>query len=144
MLVLLVPPMPGDSETFSITTWNIRSCQGMGLAAAAKGLHQMGHQSQPDYCMARELDIGHFCNMAYWQPRIHNLDHWAVVAFIWKGRLASLSMTTRGAKLSTCISLLWRIRMHRHVYLGNHRLLTRWMCQCNLNTVTGSWRKVGG
>jgi hypothetical protein len=38
----LEPPLPGGSGTFSITTWNIRSSQGAGLAAAAKGLCQMG------------------------------------------------------------------------------------------------------
>jgi exonuclease III len=37
-----VPPQPGGSGTFSIATWNIRSGRGTGLAAAAKGLHQMG------------------------------------------------------------------------------------------------------
>ena len=36
------PPQPGGSGTFSIATWNIRSGRGTGLAAAAKGLHQMG------------------------------------------------------------------------------------------------------
>ncbi len=42
MLVLLVPPLPGGSGTFSIATWNIRSSRGTGLAAAAKGLRQIG------------------------------------------------------------------------------------------------------
>jgi hypothetical protein len=42
MLVLSVPLMPGGSGTFSVATWNIRSARGAGLAAAAKGLHQMG------------------------------------------------------------------------------------------------------
>jgi hypothetical protein len=42
MLVLLAPPLPGGSGTFSVATWNIRSTQGAGLAAAAKGLRQMG------------------------------------------------------------------------------------------------------
>jgi hypothetical protein len=40
--------------------------------------------------MARELDVRHFCNVAFWQPRIHNLDHQAVVAFIWKGKVGKL------------------------------------------------------
>jgi hypothetical protein len=42
MLVLLAPPLSGGSRTFSIATWNIRSARGAGLAAAAKGLRQMG------------------------------------------------------------------------------------------------------
>jgi hypothetical protein len=42
MLALPVPPLPGGSGTFSIATWNIRSSRGAGLAAAAKGLCQMG------------------------------------------------------------------------------------------------------
>jgi hypothetical protein len=48
------------------------------------------HQSQPDYCMARELDVRHFRNVAFWQPRIHNLDHRAVVASIRKGKVGKL------------------------------------------------------
>jgi hypothetical protein len=42
MSVLLAPPLPGGSGTFSIATWNIRSSRGTGLAVAAKGLCQMG------------------------------------------------------------------------------------------------------
>jgi hypothetical protein len=42
MSVLLAPPLPGGSGTFSVATWNIRSTRGAGLAAAAKGLCQMG------------------------------------------------------------------------------------------------------
>jgi hypothetical protein len=48
------------------------------------------HQSQPDYCMARESDVRHFCNVAFWQPRIHESDHWAVVAIIRKGKVGKL------------------------------------------------------
>ncbi len=36
------PPLPGGSGTFSVGAWNIRSAQGGGLVAAAKGLRQMG------------------------------------------------------------------------------------------------------
>ncbi len=32
----------------------------------------------------------HFCNVAFWQPRIHSLDHRAVVAFIQKGKVGKL------------------------------------------------------
>ncbi len=32
----------------------------------------------------------HFRNVAFWQPRIHNLDHWAVVTSIWKGKVGKL------------------------------------------------------
>ncbi len=42
---LLIPMLAlsaEDSGTFSVATWNIRSGRGAGLAAAAKGLHQMG------------------------------------------------------------------------------------------------------
>ena len=42
MLALLAPPLPGGSGTFSDATWNIRSARRAGLAAAAKGLRQMG------------------------------------------------------------------------------------------------------
>jgi hypothetical protein len=42
MSALLAPPLRGGSGTFSVATWNIRSAQRAGLAAAAKGLHQMG------------------------------------------------------------------------------------------------------
>ncbi len=48
------------------------------------------HQSQPDHCMARESDVRHFCNVAFWQPRIHNLDHRAIVTFIRKGKVGKL------------------------------------------------------
>ena len=42
MSVSSAPSLSGGSGTFSIATWNIRSGRGMGLAVAAKGLHQMG------------------------------------------------------------------------------------------------------
>jgi hypothetical protein len=42
MSVSSAPPLPGGSGTFSIATWNIRSARRVGLAAAAKGLRQMG------------------------------------------------------------------------------------------------------
>ncbi len=42
MSVLSAPPLPGGIGTFSIATWNIRSAQGVGLAAVAKGLCQIG------------------------------------------------------------------------------------------------------
>ncbi len=41
MSVLSAPSQPEGSRTFSIMTWNIRSRGGVGLAVAAKGLHQM-------------------------------------------------------------------------------------------------------
>ncbi len=42
MLAPLAPPWLGGSGTFSLATWNIRCGQNTGLAAAAKGLAQMG------------------------------------------------------------------------------------------------------
>ncbi len=42
MSVSSMPPLLGGSGTFSVATWNIRSVQGSGLAAAARGLRQMG------------------------------------------------------------------------------------------------------
>jgi hypothetical protein len=42
MLALLAPSLLEGSGTFSVATWNIRSGRGAGLAAAAKGLRQMG------------------------------------------------------------------------------------------------------
>jgi hypothetical protein len=48
------------------------------------------HQSQPDYCMARDGDAKLFQGIAFWWPWIHDSDHRAVVALIlrgWPGRL---------------------------------------------------------
>jgi hypothetical protein len=42
MSASLAPPLPEGSGTFSVATWNIRSTRRAGLAAAAKGLRQMG------------------------------------------------------------------------------------------------------
>ncbi len=42
MSVSSTPPLSGGSGTVSVATWNIRSAQGSGLAAAAKCLRQMG------------------------------------------------------------------------------------------------------
>jgi hypothetical protein len=42
MSALSAPSLPEGSGTFSVATWNIRSGRGAGLAAAAKGLRQMG------------------------------------------------------------------------------------------------------
>ena len=42
MSVSSTPPLLGGSGTFSVATWNIRSARRAGLAAAAKGLRQMG------------------------------------------------------------------------------------------------------
>jgi len=42
MSISSAPPLPGGSGTFSVGAWNIRSVRGAGLAAAAKGLRQMG------------------------------------------------------------------------------------------------------
>jgi hypothetical protein len=42
MLAPLGPLLPGGSGTLSVATWNIRSGRETGLAAAAKGLCQMG------------------------------------------------------------------------------------------------------
>jgi hypothetical protein len=42
MSVSLAPPQSGGSGTFLLATWNIRCGRNMGLAAAAKGLAQMG------------------------------------------------------------------------------------------------------
>ncbi len=40
--------------------------------------------------MARELDVRHFCNVVFRQPRIDNSDHRAVVASIRKGEVGKL------------------------------------------------------
>ena len=42
MLVLSAPSLAEGSKTFFVATWNIRSGWGVGLAAVAKGLRQMG------------------------------------------------------------------------------------------------------
>jgi hypothetical protein len=54
----------------------------MDLAATEGG---QWHQSQPDYCMAQDRDEKLFRNMAFWQPRFHNLDHQAIFALIARG-----------------------------------------------------------
>ena len=48
------------------------------------------HQSQPDYCMARDRDAKLFQNVAIRRPRIHDSDHRAVVAKSRKGRPGQL------------------------------------------------------
>ncbi len=48
------------------------------------------YQSQPKYIMAWEGDMKVFLNVAFQQPRIHNLDHCAVVATILRGRMGWL------------------------------------------------------
>jgi hypothetical protein len=50
------------------------------------------HQSQPDYCMARGGDEKLFHNMAFWQPRFHDLDHRAINALIKRGRPGRLKL----------------------------------------------------
>ena len=42
MSISTAPSLLGGSRTFSVGTWNIRCTRGAGLAAAAKGLRQMG------------------------------------------------------------------------------------------------------
>ena len=54
------------------------------------------HQSQPDYCMARERDGKLFRNVAVRRPRIHDSDHRAVVASIRRGRPGQLKAYRRG------------------------------------------------
>ena len=48
------------------------------------------YHSQPDYFMARESDVKAFWNVGFQQPRYHDSDHRADVAYIprgWMGRL---------------------------------------------------------
>jgi hypothetical protein len=40
--------------------------------------------------MARELDVRHFHNVAFRQPRIHTLDHRAIITSIRKGKVSKL------------------------------------------------------
>ncbi len=40
--------------------------------------------------MAREMNVKHFRNVAFWQPRIHDSDHWAITASIWRGKIGKL------------------------------------------------------
>jgi hypothetical protein len=75
------------------------------------------HQSQPDYCMAWDKDMKLFWNVAFQQPRIHDLDHWAIVASISRGQPGRFIAKT--AKRSHCNSLWWRNRMSRHIFSGN-------------------------
>ena len=42
--------------------------------------------SQPDYITAREGDIRRFQKAGFRSPPIHNSDHRAVVAHMWKGK----------------------------------------------------------
>jgi hypothetical protein len=48
------------------------------------------HQSQPDYCMARDTDAKLIRNVAFQQPRLHTLDHRAVVMSLLRGRHGQL------------------------------------------------------
>ncbi len=48
------------------------------------------HQSQPDYCMARDEDVKLFRNIAIQWPRIHDSDQRAIVALIRRGRSGQL------------------------------------------------------
>jgi hypothetical protein len=61
-----------------------------------------------------------------------------------RGRLVSLSVTTRATKLSPCNSLLQGSRTHRHVYSRNCGLLARMMRRRDENAATGSLRRAGG
>jgi hypothetical protein len=44
------------------------------------------YHSQPDYIMARGVDMKAFRSVGFWQPRFHDSDHRAVVANILRGR----------------------------------------------------------
>jgi hypothetical protein len=48
------------------------------------------HQSQPDYCMARDADATLIQNVAFRQRRIHTLDHPAVAVSLLRGRHGQL------------------------------------------------------
>jgi hypothetical protein len=50
------------------------------------------HQSQPDYCMARDGDAKLFQNVAIRRPRIHDSDHRAILATIKRGRPGQLKL----------------------------------------------------
>jgi hypothetical protein len=45
--------------------------------------------------MAWGKDAELFCNVAFWQPRFHTLDHWAVIASIVRGRHGQLKLYRR-------------------------------------------------
>ncbi len=45
--------------------------------------------------MAWSKDAKLFCNVAFWQPRFHTLDHWAVVASIVRGRQGQMKLYRR-------------------------------------------------
>ena len=51
--------------------------------------------SQPDYIMAREGDIRRFWKVGFQSPPIHDSDHLAVVAHMWKGKGGSLKTYQR-------------------------------------------------
>jgi hypothetical protein len=50
------------------------------------------YQSQPDYCMARDRDAKFFWNVAVRRPRIHDMDHRAIVTLILRGRPGQLKL----------------------------------------------------
>ena len=64
----------------------------MNLAAAEGG---RWYHSQPDYCLARERDVGQFWNVAFRRPRIHDLDHRAILVSISRGRTGRLKKYQR-------------------------------------------------
>jgi hypothetical protein len=51
--------------------------------------------SQPDYIMAREDRVARFRKVGFRSPPIHDSDHRAVVAHMWKGRDGSLKTYRR-------------------------------------------------
>jgi hypothetical protein len=67
--------------------------QGQGRGVQWTWRQQRGghwHQSQPDYCMARDADAKLIRNVTFQQPRLHTLDHHAVVVSLLRGRHGQL------------------------------------------------------
>jgi hypothetical protein len=63
--------------------WNGRQGGGQWTWRQQRG--GQWHQSQPDYCMAWDVDAKLFQNVAIQQPRIHDSDHRAIVKTIRRG-----------------------------------------------------------
>jgi hypothetical protein len=78
-----------DMSQKYVQRWGCRQGKGARWTwRQRRGVHW--HQSQPDYCMAWGEDAKLIRNVAFWQPRFHTLDHWAIVASIvrgWHGQL---------------------------------------------------------
>jgi hypothetical protein len=82
-----------------------------------------------------------FWGVALRRPRIHDLDHRAVVALILRGRPGQLK---RYRQHRQRFPHRWRSRMSRQVFWGSCKRLVRRRRQQGVSKMTGSRKRVGG